>query len=700
MIMEKKRPVGRPKKSDKPVKKAVKKKETKSTAAKKSPQNDIIFALDIGTRTVVGVLAKKTPDGCIILDMETAAHEKRCMSDGQIEDIKAVSDDIKKVKKALEQRRGISLSTACIAAAGRALKTVRCSWEYKLPTEKMITDEILKVTELDAVRRTCADFASKNDSSAFYCVGHSVISLSLDGFKVSKPEGHRGERLTTEIIAAFLPAYVVESLCSAVDESGLEISGITLEPIAAMNAVIPSELRLINLALCDIGAGTSDVAVSRDGSVVAYGMSTTAGDEITEVLMKELLVDFNTAEMLKTSSEDEIVYTDILLRENLINKNRVLEIIAPAIEELAKVVAQEILSANATPPQAVFLVGGGSKIEGLAERVAGELKMDKSRVIIGRKELFRRIISPEDMPLDAEHATPLGIALSYGEGVSYDFTTITVNGKKLRALDTRRLTIFELLNFAKIKPEDLIAGAGKSLSFTLNGEPVTLRGEPAKPSEILLNGEAASLNTVVAKGDEAVIVPAKKGENASAHISDYFEMQKIKSFTVNAFGKKTRAGVFVMINGKVVFGDRRINEGDEIVLVEKETLGKLTASLGINGDVLLNGKKADNSELLNSGDIIDYAKPFTEVAKSVSPADEVGQDPVQTNENEPIVTVNGIETRFPARSDGKPPIFLDVAAAFSDDPTQLLAHAGVITINGKIARLDEVIHNGDVIVIE
>ena len=695
--MEQKKRAGRPKKSSV----SSKKRGNTPSSAKKIPQGDIIFALDIGTRTIVGVLAKKLATGCEILDIETVAHEKRCMNDGQIEDIKAVSEDIKTVRRALEQKNHISLKSACIAAAGRALKTVRSSWEYKLDKEKMITDEILNATELDAVRRTCADFSAKNDSAAFYCVGHSVISLSLDGFKVTKPEGHRGERLTTELIAAFLPAYVVESLCAAVDEAGLEIAGITLEPIAAMNAVIPPELRLINLALCDIGAGTSDVAISRDGSVVAYGMATTAGDEITEVLMKELLVDFNTAEAIKTSAEEEITYTNILLMQNKIPRSRVLEIIAPAADELAKVIAQEIIAANATPPQAVFIVGGGSKLEGLPERVARELNLDVSRVIAGRRELLRRITAPETMSLGAEHTTPLGIALSYGEGVSYDYTTITVNGKKLRALDTNRLTVFELLNFAKIKPEELIAGAGKPLSFTLNGEKINLHGKPAKPSEILVNGELASLNTVVTKGDEVVITPAKRGENASAHLSDYFNLALTKGFWVNAFGEKTRAGQFVLLNGKEASGERRINENDEITLVERDTLGKLLKALEITDEVTLNGEKADGSETLRSGDLIEYAKPSFEVSRvEEAPTAAVETQPEEPHRANPVITVNGIETQFPLREDGRAPIFLDVAAAFSDDPTKLLAHAGTITINGKIARLDEEIHDGDVIVIE
>ena len=683
-------------------------KTAKKPAQKKDAQGDVIFALDIGTRTVVGVLAKNTPQGCQIIDMVTVAHEKRSMADGQIEDIGAVSADIKRVKRELESRQNIQLKSACIAAAGRALKTLRASWEYKLPKDKIITSEAIQATELDAVRRTCVEFSQVNDNAAFYCVGHSVISRSLDGFKVMKPEGHRGERLTTEIIAAFLPSYVVESLCTAVDNTGLEVSRLTLEPIAAMSAVIPAELRLINLALCDIGAGTSDVAVSRDGSVVAYGMATTAGDEITETIMKELLVDFNTAERLKTSTEKEIPYKNILLTDCKITHEQVMNLIAPAAQDLAKVIAGEILSANAKPPQAVFLVGGGSKLEGLSELVASELEIAPARVITGRRELLRGVIMPEDMNIGAEHTTPFGIAISSGEGVSYDFTTITVNGKKIRALDTNRLTVFELMSFAKIKPEDMIASTGKSISFTVSGEKITLRGEPAKPSEITVNGEPGSLNSVVTKGDDVMILPAEKGADGMARVSDYFDLSTIRSCTVSLFGEKRRAGRYILINGREVIADRRIWDGDEVEFVEADTLGKLLAMHRITESVLLNGKNVSPDVQLQSGDVITSEKDGAISAEKPTQQVELAKPTVEakpTEEEKPAstgyrITVNGIEAEFPAREDGKPPIFLDVAATFSDDPTELLTSARTVTVNGKIARLDEEIHNGDVIVIE
>lgn len=675
----------------------------KSPARTKRQQGDTIFALDIGTRTVVGILAEKTDKGYKITDMETAAHEKRSMTDGQIEDIEAVSEVIKTVKSALEKRNSLRLAHVCIAAAGRALKTMRASWEYKLSPQKALTADDLKEAELEAVRRTEEKFSADYDTNAFYCVGHSVISLVLDGYKVTKPEGHRGEVLETEIIAAFLPAYVVESLCAAVDSAGLDVAGLTLEPIAAMNAVVPPELRLINAALCDIGAGTSDVAVSRDGSVVAYGMATTAGDEITEYLMKELLVDFATAERLKTSAEQEQEYTDILLIPHKITAEEITQLLRPITEELAKAVCSEILAANSVPPQAVFLVGGGSKLKGLPELVAKGLNIPVQRVMVGRREILRGITAPESMAIGTEHATPLGIAITASEGVSYDFTTITLNGKKIRALDTKRLTVIELLNISGYKTDKLIGKSGSSLAFTLNGERVTLRGIPAVPAEIFVNGKNAALNTIVRKGDEVKVIPAQNGESAAAYLSDYFEYPFTQTFTVTVFGKEVQAGTRVLINGEEITSDREIENGDAICQVHADTLGGLLAEMETDRPVLLNGAPAATDAPLKPNDEI---TELSEVAVS-APAEIKETVPPTAEYTSPrpadgsiSITVNGITADFPPRGDGKPILFLDVAAVFSDDPTRLLSGAKTITVNGKIARLDEVIRDGDIIIIE
>ncbi len=667
-------------------------KSKKPVRRTKKKQGDIIFALDIGTRTVVGILAQKQDNGYKILDMETAIHEKRSMTDGQIEDIEAVAQVIKGVKAALEKRSNIRLSKVCIAAAGRALRTMRNSAVYDVSSVNAISAEELKNAELDAVRETEEKFSEGQERAAFYCVGHSVIGLSLDGYKVQKPEGHRGEKLETEIIACFLPAYVVESLCAAVDIAGLEVAGLTLEPIAAMNIVVPQELRLINIALCDIGAGTSDVAASRDGSVVAYGMATIAGDEVTEELMKKLLVDFNTAEKIKTSEAPETEYTDILLMNHTITAEKVAELLRPCAQNLAETICKEIISANGEAPQVVFLVGGGSKLAGLPELVAKGLGMDSTRVIMGRKELMRGINTPARINIGTEHATPLGIAITASEGVKYDFTTISLNGRKVRTLDTNRLTVFELTSLAGVKPEKLMGRSGKSLSFSIDGQRTILRGTPMTPAEITVNGKPASLNSSVRKGDDVAIAFAQDGEDAAAYLSDYIDMNGMFSATVDFCGEEKQAGKCVIVNGTPVTEDAEIENNSVITTVNISTFGELCTACEVLPEyMLLNGEEANGSTKLCDGD---------EISTKAEPKPAPAAKPKIFEGEEIHIIFNGEPAKFPVIDNTREPIFLDLLAAFSENPTELLAHATTTTINGKVARLGETVHDGDEIIIE
>ena len=661
----------------------------------KKQQGDVIFALDIGTRTVVGVLAEKIADGYKLIDMETQAHESRSMTDGQIEDIDAVAAVVKSVKTALERRQLIKLQRVCIAAAGRALRTLRHSCAHDVSSKRVISAEDIREAELEAVRSAEEAFTEENSTSSFYCVGHSVISLTLDGYKVSKPEGHRGNELVTEVIAAFLPAYVVESLCAAVDLAGLETAGLTLEPIAAINAVVPRELRLINIVMCDIGAGTSDVAASRDGSITAYGMATIAGDEMTEALMKQLLVDFNEAERIKTCPDPQTEYTDILFVRHTITAERVAEIIHPAAEELAQTICAEILKANGEAPQAVFLVGGGSKLAGLPELVAKGLGLDPARVAVGSKEMIRGITTPKNIELGTEHATPVGIAITASEGVKYDFTTITLNGRKIRALDTRRLTVFELCALAGIRPEQLMARSGKALTYTADGEKITLRGTPSVPSEMSLNGKPCSLNSPVRKGDEVNIVPAVPGEDAAALLSDQYDLAGMSVIEVTVDGRNVTAGDHISVNGIPTAADADIENGAVLQRIRLGTFGELLAQEEISLEcALLNGSHAEAGQALSDGDEITTQKAEIPAEAPQEAAPEPHAEP----DGIPIV-FNGMPAVFPAKA-GQHPIFLDILAAFSDDPTGLLAGSANVTINGKLARLDEVIRPGDEIVID
>ena len=291
----------------------------------------------------------------------------------------------------------------------------------------------------------------------------------------------------------------------------------TLEPIAAMNAAIPAELRLLNLALVDIGAGTTDIALCRDGSVVGYTMATVAGDEVTEAIMKAFLVDFKTAEEIKRAlgeSEELIRCRNILGQEERVAVPEVVQVIQEPAEKLAEAIAKQILSVNNTAPSAVFLAGGGSKLSGLRERVAEKLEMDEKRVAIAGNNFALSAFS-DSLELERpEYATPLGIAISAGLGLLNDSYVVLLNGQSAKLFRNGVLTLRDILLMNGYSYADMVGKTGKSLTLTVDGKRVVLRGEPAGPAVLQVNDEEATLSAVIHAGDRIHFIPAKAGEDA------------------------------------------------------------------------------------------------------------------------------------------------------------------------------------------
>ena len=140
--------------------------------------DNMIFALDIGTRSIIGMVGVVEEDKVKIIAIEKEEHTERAMVDGQIENIEKVSTLAKKVKKRLEERSGFKLSRVCVAAAGRALRTKRADFEMELAGTRLIDDEIVSRLEAGAITRAeeafDADNESAEDARRFYLVGYTV----------------------------------------------------------------------------------------------------------------------------------------------------------------------------------------------------------------------------------------------------------------------------------------------------------------------------------------------------------------------------------------------------------------------------------------------------------------------------------------------------------------------------------------------
>ena len=520
--------------------------------AKRKPQDsEMVFALDIGTRSIIGIVGRVVDERFQVLAIEKEEHGKRAMLDGQIEDIAQVAKVARRVTGRLEERLDCTLERVCVAAAGRALRTEHgsCSMEY--PEVTRITNDAISRLESGAVSDAEAQISQSPDSQRrFYLVGYTVSGYRLDHYPMTTLRNHNGQLLEADVVATFLPGEVVESLYAVVESSGLEVASLTLEPIAALNAAIPADLRLLNLVLADIGAGTSDIAVCREGSVVGYTMATIAGDEITEELMRLYLVPFATAERMKTQmNEASISYRDVLGLDQTISGTEIRQAVQKPARILAQEIAQRVSTLNGGAPSALFLAGGGSKLDGLRELVAEALDMDENRVALAGNNYEITAFSEEYELNDPELATPLGIAVSAGLGLISDSYRIMLNGQPAKLFRSGSLTVLELLMMNGYTSADLLGRTGKNLSVTVDGQRMTFRGQPATPCSLLLNGQETAPSALVYAGDNIQFTPAVPGAPAQKTLKDLLGMDFAKGVTVN---------------GRWADLDTRLNTGDRI----------------------------------------------------------------------------------------------------------------------------------------
>ena len=484
---------------------------------------DLIFALDIGTRSIVGIVGTPVGDRFKVLDVEQAEHGKRAMMDGQIDDIKQVAALARAVTGRLEERQGVKLERVCVAAAGRALRTQTGSFTMEMEEAQTLDAETIGRLEAGAV--SAAEEAIRSDEKnrrQLFLVGYTVAQYRLDNYPMNNLLFHNGKKAEADVVATFLPGEVVESLYATMRTAGLQVSSLTLEPIAAMNAAIPAELRLLNLALVDIGAGTTDIALCRDGSVVGYTMATVAGDEVTEALMQAYLIDFKTAEGIKRQlgENSEIRYRNILGMEETVTAGQVMQVIQEPMDRLADAISKQVREVNGGAPSALFLAGGGSKLTGLREKVAANLEMDEKRVAIAGNNFALSAFSDDVDLVNPEYTTPLGIAVSAGLGLLNDSYVVMLNGKQAKLFRSGILTLRDILQMNGYGYSEMLGRTGKSLKLVVDGKHLVLRGEPAVPAILRVNDEDATLSTVVHAGDTIHFVPARDGASVSRTLGE------------------------------------------------------------------------------------------------------------------------------------------------------------------------------------
>lgn len=569
-------------------------------ASLEQSKEGVVFGLDIGTRSVVGTVGYMKSGKFHVIAQKVQKHETRAMLDGQIHDIGKVGMTIRNVTEMLERDTDIHLTDVCIAAAGRVLHTVQTTYEEEYPEGHEVTDEDIYNLDSKAVQKAYAQFLESNTSDMkFYLVGYSTMHYYLNGYQIANLEGHKAGKVSVDLIATFLPDDVVDGLYKACERADLQVVNLTLEPIAAIMVAIPEKFRMLNLALIDVGAGTSDICITDDGTITAYGMIPVAGDHLTEMIAQYCLVDFNTADQIKidASHMDKVEYTDIMGLTKTISSKDVQKIIKPLVDSMAAQVTEQIKKLNGDKPvSAVFVVGGGGRIPGYTKAIAKDMNISEERVALRGEEVMKDIVflQEDGIEKDSLMVTPLGICISFYEECN-NFVFVSFNGQQTKIYDNGRLAIVDAAMQASFPNEDLFPKRGQELLFNVNGQERVVRGEPGEAAVITLNGKPADIHTRIRANDMIEVQRSTAGEPAKTRIEMLPEFKT--SFNVNVNGKNVQASRFATVNGQPQTAFYDIQTGDEVHVLDYDTAAQIAKLMDIEltPDIVIrvNNEKAD-----------------------------------------------------------------------------------------------------------
>lgn len=272
---------------------------------------DTILALDIGTEFVKAVIAqqKKNSGELEIIGIGKAHQAASNMYAGAIADIPGVIDVCEKALSQAEKMAGVTSKLAVVGIAGELIKGSTSTVRYRRKNgNKPLTEQemalIIKRVQDRAgeqARKEIAD-ETNNPSVEVRLINSAIVSITIDGYKISNPIGFKGTDVVIQFYTAFAPLIHISAIEKVCAELSLDLLAVAVEPFAVCRACLGDDLDgNLSAIVMDIGGGTTDIAVIDDGGVEGTKMFGIGGRSFTHQIAEALNVDFDTAERYKLS---------------------------------------------------------------------------------------------------------------------------------------------------------------------------------------------------------------------------------------------------------------------------------------------------------------------------------------------------------------------------------------------------------------
>ena len=371
-----------------------------------------ILGLDIGTEFVKAVLAKPTKNGDLeILGVGKARQVEGNMHAGAVADIPAVVNVCEDALVQVEEQAGERASLTVVGIAGELIKgnTTTVNYTRKNPNKPITESEMEEI--IHKVQQKSGEVAKKtvaletdNDNVEVRLINSAIVSLTIDGYKISNPIGFKGSDVVIQFYTAFAPLIHVAAIEKVCAELNLDLLTVAVEPFAVCRACLGNDISsTFSGIVMDIGGGTTDIAVVEDGGVEGTKMFSIGGRSFTHQIAESLGVEFETAEEYKlnfdTGDLDDRVKSKV---ETAIDRN--LSVWLTGVE-----VALEEFGNMGSLPRNVLLCGGGASLSSLQEKLAisdwyKDLPFSRRPII--------HLIDTGDLPnLKTDHLNAEGLSL-------------------------------------------------------------------------------------------------------------------------------------------------------------------------------------------------------------------------------------------------------------------------------------------------
>jgi len=348
----------------------------KKLRANRSEQSsdDYVVALDIGTEFVKALIARVNGDDLEIIGVGRKRQEPSDMHSGAIADIAGVVQNCEAALAEAEDQAGLQAKRAVIGIAGELVKGNTSTIKYRRPQP----DKPLTVAEMELIIEKVQERAqvkaqkqigleTGNSEVEVKLVNSALVSLHIDGYKVSNPIGFQGRDVAVQIYTAFAPMVHIGALERVADEVGLELVAVAAEPFAVSRAVVGTDASSnFTAILADVGGGTTDIAVVNDGGVEGTRMFGIGGRSFTQTLANAMDLNYKDAEKLKVNLDSEKLKASVK-KEAEAAIDKTLEVWLDGVE-----LALSEFDAVDHLPNRILLCGGGASLKQLVDALAHE----------------------------------------------------------------------------------------------------------------------------------------------------------------------------------------------------------------------------------------------------------------------------------------------------------------------------------------